>query len=65
MAELVGAFAASHGPLIVREWDNVPAEDQQRFVADVTKVTESILAGQPLVKAEYDALREAAQRHRK
>ena len=34
-------------------------------VYDVTKVTESILAGQPLVKAEYDALRAAAQRHRK
>ena len=25
MAELVGAFAASHGPLIAREWDNLPA----------------------------------------
>jgi aromatic ring-opening dioxygenase catalytic subunit (LigB family) len=24
MAELVGAFAASHGPLIAREWDNLP-----------------------------------------
>jgi len=43
----------------------LPAEDQKRFIADVTRVTESILAGQPLVKAEYDALREAAQRHRK
>jgi len=28
------------------------------------QVTESILAGQPVVKAEYDALRAAAQRHR-
>lgn len=25
MAELVGAFAASHGPLIAREWENLPA----------------------------------------
>lgn len=24
MAELVGAFAASHGPLIARDWDNLP-----------------------------------------
>jgi len=24
MAELIGAFAASHGPLIAREWDNLP-----------------------------------------
>jgi len=39
--------------------------DQQRFVADVGKVTETILAGQPVVKAEYDALKAAAQRTRK
>ena len=39
--------------------------DQKRFVADVGKVTESILAGQPQVKAEYDALKAAAQRTRK
>lgn len=26
MAEFVGAFAASHGPLIAREWDNLPAD---------------------------------------
>ena len=31
MAELVGAFAASHGPLIVREWEHVPAEQKQRM----------------------------------
>ena len=31
MASLVGAFAASHGPLIVREWDNVPPEHKQRM----------------------------------
>jgi C4-dicarboxylate-binding protein DctP len=39
--------------------------DQKRFVADVGKVTETILAGQPQVKAEYDALKAAAARHRK
>jgi TRAP-type transport system periplasmic protein len=43
----------------------LPAADQQRFVDDVTKVTEAILAKQPAVKAEYDALRAAAQKHRK
>ena len=26
MADFVGAFAASHGPLIVREWDSIPEE---------------------------------------
>ena len=31
MASLVGAFAASHGPLIVREWENVPPEQKQRM----------------------------------
>src|SRR5881394_1064492 len=30
MASLVGAFAASHGPLIVRECDNVPPEQKTR-----------------------------------
>jgi aromatic ring-opening dioxygenase catalytic subunit (LigB family) len=31
MASLVGAFAASHGPLIVREWESVPAEQKKRM----------------------------------
>ena len=41
------------------------AADEKRFVDDVTKVTEQILVNQPAIKAEYDALRAAAQRHRK
>ena len=41
------------------------AGEQKRFISDVGKVTESILASQPAVKAEYDALRAAAQKHRK
>src|SRR5215467_3254576 len=31
MASLVGAFAASHGPLIVREWDAVPKDERSRL----------------------------------
>jgi len=31
MASLVGAFAASHGPLIIREWENVPPGQKQRM----------------------------------
>src|SRR5436190_1059595 len=31
MASLVGAFAASHGPLIVREWERVPDEHKKRM----------------------------------
>jgi C4-dicarboxylate-binding protein DctP len=53
-------WTANGGELIT-----LPAADQKRFVDDVNKVTESILAGQPQVKAEYDALRAAAQKHRK
>ena len=33
MAELVGAYAASHGPLIVRAWDAIPAGERQRLKA--------------------------------
>ena len=44
---------------------SLPSAEQKRYVEDVTKVTETILAGQPAIKAEYDALRAAAQRHRK
>jgi aromatic ring-opening dioxygenase catalytic subunit (LigB family) len=33
MASLVGAFAASHGPLLVREWNTVPAGQQKRLTA--------------------------------
>jgi len=43
---------------------SLPPAEQKRYVEDVTKVTEAILAGQPAIKAEYDALRAAAQRHR-
>src|SRR5574342_1321420 len=30
MANLVGAFAASHGPLLIREWKAVPASEKTR-----------------------------------
>lgn len=33
MASFAGAFAACHGPLIVREWASVPAEQQRRLSA--------------------------------
>jgi len=31
VASFAGAFAASHGPLLVREWESVPAEQKQRL----------------------------------
>jgi hypothetical protein len=33
VAELAGVFAASHGPLLVREWDAIPAGQQARLAA--------------------------------
>jgi C4-dicarboxylate-binding protein DctP len=44
---------------------NLPAADQKRFLDETNKVTEAILAGMPQVKADYDALRAAAQKYRK
>src|ERR1041384_4099605 len=44
MAELVGAFAASHGPLIVREWDNVPAEQKTRMTAGSRELGRRVMA---------------------
>ena len=43
----------------------LPADDQKRFLDEVNKVTDKVLAGMPQVKADYDALREAAKRQRK
>ena len=31
MASFAGAFAASHGPLLVREWDAIPADQKTRL----------------------------------
>jgi len=33
MAELVGCFAASHGPLIARDWDKLPGARRAEFAA--------------------------------
>src|SRR5258706_3039809 len=33
MASFAGAFAASHGPLLVREWESVPADQKARLTA--------------------------------
>jgi Catalytic LigB subunit of aromatic ring-opening dioxygenase len=33
VAELVGCFAASHGPLLVREWEALPADQKVRLAA--------------------------------
>ena len=50
MASLVGAFAASHGPLIIREWERVPAEQKKRMAAAYREL------GRRLTAAKADVL---------
>src|SRR5436190_3247525 len=47
MASLVGAFAASHGPLIIREWQRVPAEQQRRMSAAYRELGRRLTAAKP------------------
>jgi aromatic ring-opening dioxygenase catalytic subunit (LigB family) len=47
MAELAGAFAASHGPLIVREWEAVPAAQKERMAAAFRELGRRMDAARP------------------
>lgn len=47
MAEFVGAFAASHAPLIARDWDLFPDELRARLSASFARVGERIAAARP------------------
>jgi len=47
MASLVGAFAASHGPLIIREWERVPAEQKKRMAAAYQELGRRLTAAKP------------------
>ena len=47
MASFAGAFAASHGPIIVRDWDKLPAELQERLTRDFREVGRRIAAAKP------------------
>src|SRR5258706_12260982 len=47
MASLVGAFAASHGPLIVREWDAVPQNDKSRMSTAFRELGRRLTAAKP------------------
>jgi aromatic ring-opening dioxygenase catalytic subunit (LigB family) len=49
VAELVGAFAASHGPLIVREWERVPPEHKKRMSAAYQELGRRLTAAKPEV----------------
>jgi aromatic ring-opening dioxygenase catalytic subunit (LigB family) len=47
MASFVGAFAASHGPLIIREWERVPAQEKRRMDAAYRALGRRLAAAAP------------------
>ncbi len=47
MAELVGAFAASHGPLIAREWETLPAKLKEHFRTSFDEMGRRLRAVRP------------------
>src|SRR5260221_2783424 len=47
MAELVGAFAASHGPLLVREWQAIPADQKKRLSFAYEELGRRLTAANP------------------
>jgi hypothetical protein len=44
MAEFAGAYAASHGPLLVRAWDELPANQRARLTAAYAELGRRITA---------------------
>jgi aromatic ring-opening dioxygenase catalytic subunit (LigB family) len=50
MASLVGVFAASHGPLIVRDWQRIPGDEKKRLSAAYQEL------GRRLTAAKADVL---------
>ena len=47
MAELVGIFAVSHGPLIAREWENMPRDHRDKLEAGFDEVGRRLNACKP------------------
>jgi len=47
MASLVGAFAASHGPLLVREWDSLPPDQKSRLKKAFEELGQRVKAARP------------------
>ena len=47
MAELVGVFAASHGPLIIRNWQNLKPADQESVADAFSELGRRIKAARP------------------
>jgi len=47
MASLVGAFAASHGPLLVREWDSLPPDQKSRLKKAFEELGQRVKVARP------------------
>ena len=47
MAEFAGAFAASHGPLLIREWQAIPAGQQKRLAFAYEELGRRLAAANP------------------
>ena len=52
MAEFVGSFAASHGPLIAREWERLPAAPKERLAVAFRELGHRLTAARPDVLIE-------------
>ena len=49
MAELVGVFAASHGPLLIRQWEAIPADQKRRLASAFQELGRRLSAANPHV----------------
>lgn len=47
MADFAGAFAASHGPLLVREWDSIPQDERLRLEKAFRELGRRVTAARP------------------
>ncbi|HEY1506615.1 MAG TPA: hypothetical protein VGF92_20090, partial [Stellaceae bacterium] len=47
MAEFVGAFAASHAPLIARDWDKLSAASRDLITGDFRELSRRLSAARP------------------
>ena len=56
MASLVGVFAASHGPMIAREWDNLSPKTRAHVEAGFGSVSTRLMAS-PLSTRRGDTAR--------
>ena len=47
MAELVGVFAASHGPIIARDWEKMPTPHREKLAAGFDEIGRRLTACRP------------------